>query len=644
MAPCLCAQFSTSMAAGARGQRSTFFDDELRISDSVIDWACIHSAAPRCTTCAILQEAVLCFYSKFQWLVQDPTCKFTLSVMSRKGVCRAFIGTKSRRFNSTRTRIEFFLPPYGLACPWPLGPPPRDLGRYNYERKLEQINIWIQGCLNHHHSCWPSEYGLHSDDSTPLPKRVLRLDSRFLTGKRVRLYEPNGKAGRYVCLSHRWGSSQPLKTTFGNLRRHKNGIPWDEIPKTFQGAITLALELGIRYVWIDSLCIVQDDPVDWNEQSALMCDIYQNAWLTIAASNGLGCHDELIPTYKHVVEAQGDDGLQHVSVGLEHDHLFSNASEDNGLLSRGWVMQERCLSRRVLYCHHDELIWECTQSAACECPQGNAVVFDGLKSRANRLPRNASAVQLQRSWQRTVTHYSGLNLSRLKDRQVAILGLAGEMKPFRKGRYLAGLWEDNLLLDLAWYLDYPEPTSYLETQAPSWSWASTISRCHFVSWGDWHNVSGFTTSIQKIDMPPDAKIPHHRSSDGSDIAAAKDMTLRAAGDFGRLRFKAELVVGELFCRDQTVSSHDWLFVRTGGWVPPEYNFKFYADRAVPLSIVVALVKLGEHPTASYALALELVEHSDEHDLCRRVGLVEIPFDGREQLYSNFAADRVVEVI
>jgi len=662
MATCLCSQFCTSLAVVALGQRSTF-RDEMRISDSIIDWAHIRNAAASgCTTCALLQQAVLCFSSQLQWVVADPTCQLKPSVISCKGVCRSFIGIQSRRFGSTRTRIEFFLPPYGLVCPWPLGPSPRDIRSHSYGRKLEQINSWIQTCHNDHLSCRPSEYGHHSEDSTPLPKRVLCLESRLLTKKRVRLYEPQSEeVGRYICLSHRWGSSQPLRTTSQNLQSHKKkGISWGEVPKTFQGAIILALQLGIRYVWIDSLCIVQDDPTDWNEQSALMCDIYQNAWLTIAASNGLGCHDELIPSYQHIVEVPDDDGfLQHVCVGLEHDHLFANASDDNSLLSRGWVMQERCLSRRVLYCHHDELIWECTQSAACECPEGNAVVFDGLKSRSNRLPKKATAVQLQRSWHRTVTHYSGLNLSRVEDRQVAILGLAGEMKPFRKGRYLAGLWEDNLLLDLAWYLDYPESMSLSgseKTRAPSWSWTSTMSRCHFASWGKWRNVSGFVTSTQKIDMPPDARVPQHHinrspanmnvsSTNTNTRSAAKQITPpRAADDFGRLRFKAVLAMGKLCCRNGNTSSHDWLFVRTDGRVPPEYDFKFYPDRVVPDSIDVALINLGEHPTASYALALALVEHGEECDLYKRVGLVEIPLNGRLPMHLNRAADTVVEVI
>ncbi|KAK4151593.1 heterokaryon incompatibility protein-domain-containing protein [Chaetomidium leptoderma] len=101
----------------------------------------------------------------------------------------------------------------------------------------------------------------------------------------IRLEVADGRIGRYTCLSHCWGGAQPLKTTKDNSEDHLVSIPWDTIPKTFQEAIKLNWHLGIQYIWIDSLCIIQGDGDDWARESTKMCDVYGNAYLTIAASS-----------------------------------------------------------------------------------------------------------------------------------------------------------------------------------------------------------------------------------------------------------------------------------------------------------------------------------------------------------------------
>lgn len=92
------------------------------------------------------------------------------------------------------------------------------------------------------------------------------------------LYESKGEAVPYVTLSHCWGqtdSIHSIQTERHNLRDHKKVIKFLSLPKTFQDAVTLCRELGIKYLWIDSLCIIQNDEADWVTESAKMGSIYE---------------------------------------------------------------------------------------------------------------------------------------------------------------------------------------------------------------------------------------------------------------------------------------------------------------------------------------------------------------------------------
>jgi hypothetical protein len=115
-----------------------------------------------------------------------------------------------------------------------------------------------------------------------LPARVLDLQG---TGdSKVSLKETNGERAPYITLSHCWGSVQPLITTTSTLHSHKDGIEWPHLPKSFQDAITITRGLDIRYIWIDSLCIVRGGGADWAAESVKMGTIYENSYLTIAAT------------------------------------------------------------------------------------------------------------------------------------------------------------------------------------------------------------------------------------------------------------------------------------------------------------------------------------------------------------------------
>jgi hypothetical protein len=131
------------------------------------------------------------------------------------------------------------------------------------------FGTWIDQCSKTHGLCQPIIKGR-------LPKRVIDVGHR-----EAHLYETAGEFGDYVALSHAWSYSQPLKTTISTLKQRLGRLVWQELPTAFQEAILVVRAVGLRYLWIDSLCIIQDDHVDWEVEAARMASIYENAYLTI---------------------------------------------------------------------------------------------------------------------------------------------------------------------------------------------------------------------------------------------------------------------------------------------------------------------------------------------------------------------------
>jgi hypothetical protein len=209
-----------------------------------------------------------------------------------------------------------------------------------------------------------------------LPKRVLRLQDMGHGRFHVRLIETSKEHDVYTALSHCWGNEQPCTTTSSTLEARKQRISWAEIPKTFRDAIIFTAKLGIQYIWIDSLCIIQDDPIDWEIESSKMADVYQYAALTISATSSpgdtQGCFSEVSTLVNDLeINLPDDVGSCQIAVRkpLKHwNNLIPSLLQKHfPLLSRGWAFQERILSRRVLHFCESELVWECRQTSICEC-------------------------------------------------------------------------------------------------------------------------------------------------------------------------------------------------------------------------------------------------------------------------------------
>lgn len=135
---------------------------------------------------------------------------------------------------------------------------------------LQLARNWLKICETNHHS--GSADGCPLVEEHELPTRVIDVGDG---GARVPvLIEGKGKRARYCTLSYCWGGISNVTTTSSTIHAHSQGIPLAAAPATVRDAIVAAQSLGFRYIWIDSLCIIQDDPQDWMREAEKMADIY----------------------------------------------------------------------------------------------------------------------------------------------------------------------------------------------------------------------------------------------------------------------------------------------------------------------------------------------------------------------------------
>ncbi|KAK5651028.1 hypothetical protein OQA88_1800 [Cercophora sp. LCS_1] len=371
--------------------------------------------------------------------------------------------------------------------------------RSNSGEVLDKIEGWIEECLS------PSHEFCTAPAEAELPTRVIDVGTR--DSPVIRLVEPLGKAARYVCLSHCWGKEQIITTKKATIQERLAGIRMEELSKTFQDAVILTRRLGVRYIWIDSLCIIQDDLEDWEVESAKMCSVYSEAYLTVAATHspdGRGGLFRETPDFEVSGVIPGTEGGDYRVFFRERiDHQLDCVGQTeymNGtghetiayypILTRAWVYQERMLSTRVLHFGRYEVFFECRSDVSCECggigwhgssitaptPLTKLVHSNALDS---QLPgadwAEVSQYYIARLWRTMVSSYTCLGITKHADRLPAMGGLARHMAMRRKSKYLAGLWEDVLIDDLLWYCDgntaskRPRP---VPRTAPTWSWAS----------------------------------------------------------------------------------------------------------------------------------------------------------------------------
>ncbi|KAH4195895.1 hypothetical protein HBI04_109440 [Parastagonospora nodorum] len=395
--------------------------------------------------------------------------------LREKGTIKVSIDSKRRR----EEIVELYAGSASRA-PWPtLGTAHHIPVNSGSDETFNFIRRCIQGCVANpkHTACRFS-----CKSSISAPKRL--LDVGRATSP-IRLIDTQGKTFQYAALSHCWGSGPRLTTTKSNWAKLAVNISFDTLPPLFRDAIVITRQLGLRYIWIDSLCIIQDSLRDWETESSKMGSIYQNSYITIAATNsGDGsarCLAERrkpvkIP-YENTVKKEFALRARRV---LDHhpntDPKGGPARPIGPLSYRAWALQEHVLSTRVLHYTETELIFECKTSYRCECmPDRKAYpTTPALIPKAVASKRNGAVYE---AWQQIVEKYSARDLTVPGDKFPAISGIASKIRKATHSEYLAGLWKGNIASDLLWSASSQISTApdrfALETwRAPSYSWAS----------------------------------------------------------------------------------------------------------------------------------------------------------------------------
>jgi hypothetical protein len=202
-----------------------------------------------------------------------------------------------------------------------------------------------------------------------LPTRVIDVGEKQSSTIRL-LCNTTGETGKYLALSHRWGSpsqNRRFSTSTENIQRHIEGVPLSELPKTFQDAVHVTRCLGIQYLWIDSLCIIQDDAKDWEEESKRMEQVYSSAYATISASCASGTDDGFLkPRIGRECVTKTDSVTGSTVYLCRAIDNFDDDVENGEINKRGWILQERALSRRTMYFTEKQAYWECGQGVKCE--------------------------------------------------------------------------------------------------------------------------------------------------------------------------------------------------------------------------------------------------------------------------------------
>ena len=362
-----------------------------------------------------------------------------------------------------------------------------------------RASTWLRDCVKDHINCRKLNSGTRR-----LPRRLIHVGPTP-NNLRPRLQETRALPAdlSYTTLSHCWGSTPICRLVTNNYHGFLQYIPVDRLPKVFTDAITVTGRAGFDYLWIDSLCIIQDSPEDWAAESRIMGSIYENAVCNLAAtgfenrSHGLFVQRPLalfkpIEAYvKGNIRVKGGIVLQEGKHFLVDRDMWLAEVVNAPLNRRAWVVQERILSPRTLHFGSNQLFWECCELSACELfPHGFPSVLPctNLKScirsrdRPAHSPVTLSSLYADQTgwaaWFIIVSDYSRGRLTVPSDKLVAVSGLARLMQPRMKCRYLAGLWEEKLLHQLPWLSPGSERreaeglTPTVAYRSPSWSWAS----------------------------------------------------------------------------------------------------------------------------------------------------------------------------
>lgn len=369
-------------------------------------------------------------------------------------------------------------------------------------RALGVAKQWLEDCRTSpaHNLCREAYGKISSGPFGPLPTRVLHVGSEH---QDPYLFESNGIKASYCILSYCWGRPGNAITTKTNISERIKGIPLTSLPTLLRQAVLTARALRFDYIWIDALCIIQDDEEDWAREASVMHELYSRADLTITSLVAGDSRDDLfqprprricrpIPLKLGLMLPKRDrprfkEGSV-VELAVHPKHAIAVETPVRGPVhQRAWTLQEQAMSIRILYFGAGLLHWECLHDYRLEpypCWEGNApnINRNFYKNRHSKLitkglpPLEGVSLSLDDQgpfevWQAQVQEFTRRQMTRPSDRIPAFLAISKSIAMVLKDEFVGGIWKgDNHLLEsLCWRLQQPDTT---DPTGPTWTWAS----------------------------------------------------------------------------------------------------------------------------------------------------------------------------
>ncbi|KAF2116637.1 heterokaryon incompatibility protein-domain-containing protein [Lophiotrema nucula] len=338
---------------------------------------------------------------------------------------------------------------------------------------FKHVRTWLTNCVDGH----PLHAKCSNAQHDFVPTRLIEIRPQQHGSFRPRIYHRRqGERLQWATLSYCWGGDQACKTKKSKLDSRSHHLPLVELPRTLQDALVVAHRMGLSYIWIDALCIIQDDPEDVVREIAQMPEIYKYGICTISASRAksseegfLQPHGIDLPHHKPtLIRVKCPDGSSGSVCLAYRGGEYTYAVEP--IHKRSWCFQERVLSQRILDFNTTQLRWTC--ASLTEVDGGKAI----LGNRTDR-PLSESLVDFSREglddyWQATVIAYTRRDLTFAGDKLLALSAIATELARHYEDDYFAGLWRHSMSCQLSWHAGRPKYRRVETYVAPSWSWAS----------------------------------------------------------------------------------------------------------------------------------------------------------------------------
>ena len=459
--------------------------------------------------------------------------------------------------------------------------PRPDLSLLPYsERSLVFVKRQLQECLTTHKACRPQPQPWSKEPQRP--SRLLFVDPT--PDNPCKVVECCAETPYMYCaLSYCWGEATFIRSNSDNHAQHKQAIPVSSLPKAFVDAVFICRQLSVCYLWIDSLCILQDDLNDWATESAKMADIYEGALITIGASTSIDPHHSFLSppgsSFDEQLEIEPEDFARNLPAIKARMRVSLNKAATQParpLEVRGWALQEKLLATRYISYGEREVEWQCKTLEYCECGSCKA---DSDTSTV--FTKQLMCTPLL-TWGSVLSHYTRRLLAREEDKLPAIAGMATRLADMTRFTYFCGLWKENLVDDLCWRTSVASKRrgSGATYRAPSFSWASIDSKI-------WQNTARKNSTHHITIIQAECKV-------------------KTANTFGQVDDAFVVVDGYLLDGTLTSrSSNDIIVVpshMTSQCCVDSVGWKYFPDTAEPPS------SLSTDPKQSYGLSGS-IEHN-----------------------------------